>query len=589
MVNGPALVVVACLTAGSVFGEHRTIGFRGDGTGVFPADCKPPTEFDGITGKNLAWKAPLPNFSNSSPIVVGRNVLVVCEAGWPEGADCAVLICFDAETGKELWKRELDEFATFSAGEAQRAREVRKEYFTRIRTLNRLMYAYRTADGERQEAIVKQACAIFGHDDTRFASGFEKRSWGTGSSEQAVYRNREFARDLRGVCGYSPITWSPTTLGVNMPTPVSDGRRVFVYTGRQTVHAFDLEGNCLWQVRQAGAPYNYHWVTDCANSPMLVDGLLLMYCFGHLWAYEADTGKLRYAAESKIPFRHGMGQPVLLRLPVGEAGKAEAALYLWTGDLVRLRDGHVLARRVAPLHCASLSGDGVDRVFLGVHGAGNAETGKGDQGPPWVFPPEGHGGSLAVRFVPAGGAARPEKLWLTKKSDGYKGLGCYPIFHGERLWIDQGTVVDAATGKAISSTRKRTDIAYNGFIGAGGHIYGIQKSAINRGSGGASGLGEQANLTLHCAVARQGTDEIEDIRLCPIEFFPATITAPAKREQVVAMTGMDRYRDWYGWHEAYSAPFARGNRLFIRTFDALYCFGDKSRPFTPSKAFERVR
>ena len=51
---------------------------------------------------------------------------------------------------------------------------------------------------------------------------------------------------------------------------------------------------------------------------------------------------------------------------------------------------------------------------------------------------------------------------------------------------------------------------------------------------------------------------------------------------VPAWAGQTRYRDWYGWHEAYSAPFADGNRLFIRTFDNLYCFGDPSRPFTPS-------
>ena len=146
--------------------------------------------------------------------------------------------------------------------------------------------------------------------------------------------------------------------------------------------------------------------------------------------------------------------------------------------------------------------------------------------------------------------------------------------------------MDPATGKPVSSTPRRTDIAYTGFIAAGGHIYGIQKSAINRGSGGASGLGKQADLTLNCTVAKRGADRFEDVRLCPIESFPATITDPPKRRQVVAMTGRDRYQDWYGWHEAYSAPFASGNRLFVRTFDALYCFGEKDKPFVPSKSFQ---
>ena len=50
--------------------------------------------------------------------------------------------------------------------------------------------------------------------------------------------------------------------------------------------------------------------------------------------------------------------------------------------------------------------------------------------------------------------------------------------------------------------------------------------------------------------------------------------------------GDARWRSWYGWHEAYAAPFASGNRLFVRTFDNLYCFADRREPFTPSKAFE---
>jgi hypothetical protein len=58
---------------------QRSIGFRGDGSGVF-ADAKPPTEFDAQTGKNLRWKVALPNHSNSSPIVVGDKVFVVCAA-----------------------------------------------------------------------------------------------------------------------------------------------------------------------------------------------------------------------------------------------------------------------------------------------------------------------------------------------------------------------------------------------------------------------------------------------------------------------------------------------------------------------------
>jgi hypothetical protein len=56
--------------------------------------------------------------------------------------------------------------------------------------------------------------------------------------------------------------------------------------------------------------------------------------------------------------------------------------------------------------------------------------------------------------------------------------------------------------------------------------------------------------------------------------LPATFTEPAKRAQVIALTGLDRHRRFYGWSAGYGTPFAAGNRLFIRTFNTLYCFAN---------------
>jgi hypothetical protein len=562
------------------------IGFRGDGTGIFPADCTPPTEFDGVKGECLAWKVPLPNHSNSSPIAVGRRVFVTCAAGWPEAQDTALLLCFDADSGKEVWRRELDEFATRPAAEAKEARALRAEYHRRIRTLNRLLCEYQSADDARKAAILEEAKPLGGGKQ----ESFDRYSWGTGSAEQAAFNGRalgegrSFGDQLRKVCGYAPITWSPLCLDMAMPTPVSDGRRVFVCTGRRTVHAFDLEGNVLWQVWQSDAPYNYHYPEDLAGSPVVVGDLLLMYCFDHLWAWELDTGRLRYRTESKVPGRHGMGQPVRLDLPTGQ-GATEPALFLWTGDLVRLRDGRLLCRDVAPVSCAELAGDGVDRVFLGIGGGGGGHKER-----KWQFYGMQHeakeGGALGVQFTLAGDAAEAEKLWFNARNDGYKTLGNYPVFHGGRLWLDSGHVVDPRTGRATSTPKQRWNFSYNGTVLAGGHIYGIPESGINAGSGGAGGLGRQRGITLVCTVARLGAEGVEAARQCPIEFLPEEIMEPAKREQVVALTGRARWHMWYGWHEAFSAPFASGNRLFIRTFDHLYCFGTKGEPFRPSRAFE---
>jgi hypothetical protein len=43
----------------------------------------------------------------------------------------------------------------------------------------------------------------------------------------------------------------------------------------------------------------------------------------------------------------------------------------------------------------------------------------------------------------------------------------------------------------------------------------------------------------------------------------------------MALTGRVHPGEWYCWHAAYIAPFAYKNRLYIRSFDNLYCFGGK--------------
>jgi hypothetical protein len=75
----------------------------------------------------------------------------------------------------------------------------------------------------------------------------------------------------------------------------------------------------------------------------------------------------------------------------------------------------------------------------------------------------------------------------------------------------------------------------------------------------------------------------------PSSPFVQTPVGPAykelrKRQQWSAGCSSERVRD--AWRAAPPAPFAAGNRLFIRTFNALYCFGDKERPFSLGKAFD---
>jgi len=70
------------------------VGFRGEGRGHHP-DAEPPTEFS--PEKNVVWAAPMPDWSNSCPVVVGSKVFVCAE---PDK-----LIAVDKATGKILWTK----------------------------------------------------------------------------------------------------------------------------------------------------------------------------------------------------------------------------------------------------------------------------------------------------------------------------------------------------------------------------------------------------------------------------------------------------------------------------------------------------
>ncbi|MHB1035545.1 MAG: outer membrane protein assembly factor BamB family protein [Pirellulales bacterium] len=71
----------------------RPVGWRGDGSGRYPA-ARPAIKWSAT--ENVRWKAEV-GAGHSSPIIVGGRVLVAAE---PD-----VLLCLDAATGKQLWRK----------------------------------------------------------------------------------------------------------------------------------------------------------------------------------------------------------------------------------------------------------------------------------------------------------------------------------------------------------------------------------------------------------------------------------------------------------------------------------------------------
>jgi outer membrane protein assembly factor BamB len=103
---------------------HHWRGPNADGSA--PA-ADPPVEWDGATGKNIKWKAPLPGKGSASPIVWGDRVFVLTavetdrqarpdelpkvdprfktRTSPPKNFYKFVVLCFDRATGKPLWEK----------------------------------------------------------------------------------------------------------------------------------------------------------------------------------------------------------------------------------------------------------------------------------------------------------------------------------------------------------------------------------------------------------------------------------------------------------------------------------------------------
>ncbi|MEM8911041.1 MAG: PQQ-binding-like beta-propeller repeat protein [Planctomycetota bacterium] len=76
----------------------------------YQVDGRTSVDFSVASGKDVLWTTPLPNTGESTPIVSKGRVFLTCHA--PMTADAQLgrdilAMCFDAGTGRELWRRRL--------------------------------------------------------------------------------------------------------------------------------------------------------------------------------------------------------------------------------------------------------------------------------------------------------------------------------------------------------------------------------------------------------------------------------------------------------------------------------------------------
>ncbi len=78
--------------------------FRGENNSV-SKDAAPPAVFSEKENRCVAWKVEMPARGVSSPIVVKDRVYVTASGGFRQ--DRMNVLCFDGDSGKQLWRREF--------------------------------------------------------------------------------------------------------------------------------------------------------------------------------------------------------------------------------------------------------------------------------------------------------------------------------------------------------------------------------------------------------------------------------------------------------------------------------------------------
>lgn len=530
---------------------ERPIGWRGDGSGIYPG-ATPVTDWDGPSGRNIVWKVAMPQFSTSSPIIVGERVISMAEPH--------TVLCYDIHTGERLWYNADDAVLAACTGDAAEAKRTRRLYdlYTTILCdkANRKKPLAEIAKQHPEVLPLQKLGAKLGGGD------WGKRSW---EDSPRYFLER----------GLQQTKYS-NAIGRTFPTPVSDGASVYVTTGMHSAACYDITDGTLRWFRYFGAPPKF--TESMAPSPLLIDGVLIAtqgrimrgldaHSGKTLWTHDmTDEESAAYVAHDKLVRRdgptghYGVGTPLCL-----EVG-GEPVIITTLGQAVRPSDGKLLC------------------PYIGAMADCGGHSPVGDDENDIVF---------MFDYQDGGGGAATDRTWaiaLTRKQDGRIGAETlwdvedYGNTGGSPLYV-AGVIFNNTLDAAESSTGKRLDIA-PGRINSGGYSSPTLAGDLfitNNNQGDFSvtrfdrekhTLQKVGDQVLFESFGKKQRDQHSAIRAEQRQ------RAEAAREEgivgfIPAMPGHGQWTTTYG-----SSPFFAGNRFVIRSRTHLYCVGDPSVRYT---------
>jgi outer membrane protein assembly factor BamB len=491
--------------------EHP-VGWRGDGTGRYPA-AQPPTTWhreqagDNQTLSNIPWMTPLPNVGVSSPIVVGNRIFLTCEP--------ADVVCLDKQSGHILWIRSIPEFeaipeATRSAnpGYAQTLAPLSAE----LAAMNDKMVAELNTPAPTASVKPPPARAAL----LQKKRDIEKQI----IKEEVRIDKKRFTHN-----------WAQAVFGYTGATPTSDGERVCAFLTTGVTVCYTLQGKRQWIAGGEGGGSEH----GNFASPLLCDNRVIVWA-NELRAYDKLTGALAWTTPAKAFNTYGS----LFR---AKSGGDSVACFQW-GFFTRVRDG-------AAIWDQGAFGDSVTtpivedgKIFAWVGYPHGDREKKGFRAFP--IPPNTSGGKLvdAYRFDTDWGA--DEMPIDDKKNPFDRFFVASPLYVDGLIYqVNQGgglIVNDAATGeqvyRKVLPLKPRTE--YWNWAGCG-----------------ASPTLAGKFIYLY---DNQGT---------------TIVIRPGRKYDQVAINMVEEWRENKEREQNLATPVFDGSRMYYRTPGFLYCIGGK--------------
>lgn len=307
-------IILTTFILSSLAQAASTTGWRDDGSGKF-IKAQPPTAWS--TTANVVWKTKLPDWSNANPTLVNDLIFI--------GVEPCTIMCLSATDGKIKWQHS-------------------NMYSDIVSPQERDNYI----DGQKQFDNISNEINPLRKEERTFRNSL-KKDQGNAELEKKLADVRgkiKVLNNKRKPFDKYSLPNCHNATGYSTPTPVSDGKSVFVLFGNGVAARYDLKGKRYW-ARDIGRP-SHSW--GHSASPLLIDNTLIIHMGREVMGLNPQTGETKWKTSDKSKW----GTPATAK--IGNS----SVIITTNGDIIRVSDGMKIGGGVGDMpYTSPLAEDGI--------------------------------------------------------------------------------------------------------------------------------------------------------------------------------------------------------------------------------------